>query len=217
MKPERYNAKEPSRNGRPRGTERALFVTDDDDPRPKYYVLEMFPTRRAHPHGHVRNYTMGDVVARYKRARASTSSTRWGGTPSACRPRTPPCRTRSTPRNGPTPTSPRCGRSSNRWGLSLDWSREIATCDPSYYRHQQRLFLDFLKAGLVDRKTAMVNWDPVDQTVLANEQVIDGHGWRSGAPVEQRELTQWFFRITHYAQDLWTSSTRSSAGRKKSG
>ena len=87
-------------------------------------------------------------------------------------------------------------------GLSLDWRREIATCDPAYYRHQQRMFLDFLEAGLVDRKTAKVNWDPVDQTVLANEQVIDGRGWRSGALVEQRELTQWFFKITDYAQEL---------------
>jgi leucyl-tRNA synthetase len=87
-------------------------------------------------------------------------------------------------------------------GLSLDWSRELATCDPSYYKHQQRLFLDFLAAGLVDRKTAKVNWDPVDNTVLANEQVIDGRGWRSGALVEQRNLTQWFFRITDFAEDL---------------
>jgi leucyl-tRNA synthetase len=87
-------------------------------------------------------------------------------------------------------------------GLAIDWSREVATCDPSYYKHQQHMFLDFLEAGLVDRKTAKVNWDPVDQTVLANEQVIDGRGWRSGAVVEQRELTQWFFKITDYAQDL---------------
>src|ERR1700741_2012206 len=87
-------------------------------------------------------------------------------------------------------------------GLSLDWSREIATCDPSYYEHQQKLFLDFLAAGLVARKQSKVNWDPVDQTVLANEQVIDGRGWRSGAVVEQRELTQWFFRITDYSDDL---------------
>ena len=87
-------------------------------------------------------------------------------------------------------------------GLAIDWSREIATCDPSYYKHQQRMFLDFLEGRLVDRKTAKVNWDPVDQTVLANEQVIDGRGWRSGALVEQRELTQWFFKITDHAQDL---------------
>ena len=90
-------------------------------------------------------------------------------------------------------------------GLSLDWSREIATCDPSYYKHQQKLFLDFLDAGLVARKKSKVNWDPVDQTVLANEQVIDGRGWRSGAPVEQRELTQWFLKITDYSDDLLAS------------
>ena len=87
-------------------------------------------------------------------------------------------------------------------GLSLDWAREFATCDPAYYKHQQKMFLDFLKAGLVERKQSKVNWDPVDQTVLANEQVIDGRGWRSGALVEQRELTQWFFKISDYSQDL---------------
>src|SRR3990167_7392352 len=87
-------------------------------------------------------------------------------------------------------------------GLSLDWSREIATCDPAYYRHQQKMFLDFLKAGLVERKQSKVNWDPVDHTVLANEQVIDGRGWRSGAEVEQRELPMYFFRITQYAEEL---------------
>ena len=87
-------------------------------------------------------------------------------------------------------------------GLSLDWARELATCDPAYYRHQQKMFLDFLRAGLVERKQSKVNWDPVDQTVLANEQVIDGRGWRSGAPVEQRELTQWFFKITQFSDDL---------------
>ena len=103
-------------------------------------------------------------------------------------------------------------------GLSLDWSREIATCDPAYYRHQQKLFLDFLAAGLVARKKSKVNWDPVDHTVLANEQVIDGRGWRSGAIVEQRELTQWFLKIIGLfratARIAWTGS---SAGRKRSG
>ena len=87
-------------------------------------------------------------------------------------------------------------------GLSLDWSREIATCDPCYYRHEQAMFIDFMKAGLVERRVSQVNWDPVDQTVLANEQVIDGKGWRSGAPVEKRELAQWFLKITEYAPDL---------------
>src|SRR5690606_13879267 len=93
-------------------------------------------------------------------------------------------------------------------GLSWDWSREIATCDPSYYKHQQKMFLDFWKAGLAERRPAKVNWDPVDMTVLANEQVIDGRGWRSGAPVEQRELTQWFFKITAFADDLLASLDR---------
>src|ERR1700751_4664262 len=87
-------------------------------------------------------------------------------------------------------------------GLSLDWNREIATCDPTYYKHQQKMFLDFLRAGLVERKQSKVNWDPVDQTVLANEQVIEGRGWRSGALVEQRDLTQWFLKITTYGDDL---------------
>ena len=103
-------------------------------------------------------------------------------------------------------------------GLSLDWSREFATCDVEYYAQQQRLFLDFLDAGLVARKTAKVNWDPVDQTVLANEQVIDGKGWRSGAPVEKRELTQWFFRITDYSRrSPRRARRRSTAGRTRSG
>ena len=133
---------------------------------------------------------------------ASTCCIRWAGTRSACRPRTRRCRTPPIPPNGPTPTSPRCGRSCKSMGLSLDWAREVATCDPSYYGHQQKLFLDFLEAGLVARKKSKVNWDPVDNTVLANEQVIDGRGWRSGAVVEQRELTQWFLKITDYSDEL---------------
>ena len=133
---------------------------------------------------------------------ASTSCTRWAGTPSACRPRTPPCRTRCIRRRWTYDNIAAMRGQLKSMGLSLDWSREFATCDVEYYAQQQRLFLDFLDAGLVARKTAKVNWDPVDQTVLANEQVIDGKGWRSGAPVEQRELTQWFFRITDYSEDL---------------
>ena len=95
-----------------------------------------------------------------------------------------------------------------RMGLSLDWERELATCHPGYYQHQQKLFLDFLKAGLAYRKEAFVNWDPVDHTVLANEQVIDGRGWRSGAPVEKRKLSQWFLKITDYADELLTALKR---------
>ncbi len=113
---------------------------------------------------------------------------RWDGMPSACRRKTPPCRNKTHPAKWTYENIATMKKQLKSMGLSLDWSREIATCDPSYYKHQQRMFLDFLKAGLVERKQSKVNWDPVDQTVLANEQVIDGRGWRSGALVEQREL-----------------------------
>ncbi|HEY8564895.1 MAG TPA: leucine--tRNA ligase [Beijerinckiaceae bacterium] len=203
MRPERYNAKEAEPKWRETWADQAVFQTRNDDPRPKYYVLEMFPYPSGRIHmGHVRNYAMGDVVARYKRARGFNVLHPMGwdafGLPAE----------RAAIDRGIHPKAwtyeniATMRSQLQSMGLSLDWSRELATCDPSYYKHQQRLFLDFLKAGLVDRKTAKVNWDPVDQTVLANEQVIDGRGWRSGALVESRELTQWFFKITDYAQDL---------------
>ncbi len=199
MATERYNPRAAEPKWQKAWDEAKLFETKNDDPRPKYYVLEMFPYPSGRIHmGHVRNYTMGDVVARYKRAhglqRAAPDGLGRlrpaGRERGACRPQGPPARLDLRR------TSRRCKASSRSMGLSLDWAREIATCDPSYYKHQQKMFLDFLKAGLVERKTAKVNWDPVDMTVLANEQVIDGRGWRSGALVEQRELTQWFFKIT---------------------
>jgi leucyl-tRNA synthetase len=202
MKPERYNAKEAEPKWQAAWDKRALFVTRDDDPRPKYYVLEMFPYPSGRIHmGHVRNYAMGDVVARYKRARGFNVLHPMGWDAFGMPAENAAMQNKVHPKEWTYANIATMRAQLKSMGLSLDWSREIATCDPAYYRHQQRLFLDFLKAGLVDRKTAMVNWDPVDQTVLANEQVIDGHGWRSGAPVEQRELTQWFFRITHFAQD----------------
>ena len=170
-----------------------------------------YPSGRIHM-GHVRNYTMGDVVARYKLAarlqRAAPDGL--GRLRHAGRERRDRARA-CTPATGPTRTSPRCGRRCSRSGLSIDWSREFATCDPEYYGQQQALFLDMLEAGLVARKAAVVNWDPVDMTVLANEQVIDGKGWRSGAPVERRELTQWFFRISDMAEELLDGDRR--AGR----
>ena len=186
--------------------ERACFATRDDDPRQKYYVLEMFPYPSGRIHmGHVRNYTLGDVVARYKRARGCNVLHPMGwdafGLPAENAARAmgvhPAVWTRD---NIDTMRG-----ELRRMGLSLDWDREIATCHPAYYVHQQRLFLDFLAAGLAYRKKSWVNWDPVDNTVLANEQVIDGRGWRSGAEVEKRELDQWFFRITRYADDLLES------------
>jgi leucyl-tRNA synthetase len=173
------------------------------DGRPKYYVLEMFPYPSGKIHmGHVRNYTLGDVVARYKRARGHAVLHPMGwdafGLPAenAARER------RVHPAKWTYENIATMRGELKRMGLSLDWAREFATCQPEYYRHQQKLFLDFLKAGLVERKESWVNWDPVDGTVLANEQVIDGKGWRSGAPVEKKQLSQWFLSITKYAPDL---------------
>src|SRR5256885_7469832 len=160
-----------------------------------------YPSGRIHM-GHVRNYTMGDVVARYKRARGFNVLHPMGwdafGTPAE----NAAMERKVHPRAWTYQNIEAMKAQLKSMGLSLDWSREIATCDPKYYKHQQRMFLDFLRAGLVERKQSKVNWDPVDMTVLANEQVIDGRGWRSGALVEQRELTQWFFKITAFSQDL---------------
>jgi len=169
----------------------------------KYYVLEMFPYPSGKIHmGHVRNYTLGDVVARYKRARGHLVLHPMGwdafGLPAenAARERGthPAAWTYQNIENMRTELK--------RMGLSIEWAREFATCDPEYYGQQQKLFLDFVQAGLVERKESWVNWDPVDNTVLANEQVIDGRGWRSGAPVEKKLLSQWFFSITKFAPDL---------------
>jgi leucyl-tRNA synthetase len=148
--------------------------------------------------------------------RAITCCIRWAGMRSACRPKMRRATRASIPATGPTKISRRCATQLKMMGLSLDWSREFATCDPAYYHQQQKLFLDFYKAGFVYRGEADVNWDPVDMTVLANEQVIDGRGWRSGALVERRKLSQWFFKITDSPKNCSTRWTRWTAGRKKS-
>ncbi|MFS2316488.1 leucine--tRNA ligase [Maricaulis sp. D1M11] len=174
-----------------------------DSGKEKYYVLEMFPYPSGRIHvGHSRNYTMGDVVARYKRARGFDVLHPMGWDAFGL-PAENAARERGVHPGGWTFDNIDVMRGQlQRLGLALDWSREIATCSPEYYRHQQAIFTRLLERGLVYRKTAKVNWDPVDQTVLANEQVIDGKGWRSGAEVEQRELDQWFFKITEYADEL---------------
>ena len=203
MTTERYNPKDVEPRWRQAWDQQELYRTRNDDPRPKYYVLEMFPYPSGRVHmGHVRNYTMGDVVARYKRARGFNVLHPMGwdafGLPAENAARD----NKVNPRDWTYANIASMKGQLKSMGLSLDWSREIATCDASYYRHQQAMFLDFWKAGLVERKSAKVNWDPVDMTVLANEQVIDGKGWRSGAEVEQRDLTQWFFKITRFSQEL---------------
>lgn len=185
--------------------DRACFVVPDVPPQgaQKYYVLEMFPYPSGKIHmGHVRNYTLGDVVARYKRARGHLVMHPMGwdafGLPAE----------NAARERGIHPAKWTYDNIANmraelqRMGLSLDWAREFATCDVEYYGRQQKLLLDFWRAGLVERKESWVNWDPVDGTVLANEQVIDGRGWRSGALVEKKQLSQWFLSITKFAPDL---------------
>jgi leucyl-tRNA synthetase len=218
-RPDRYNAREAEARWQKIWDERGVFRTENPPslpagamadkarfPRGKYYVLEMFPYPSGRIHmGHVRNYTMGDVVARYKRARGFNVLHPMGWDAFGMPAENAAIERKVHPKQWTYDNIAAMKKQLQSMGLSLDWSREIATCDPAYYRHQQKMFLDFLRAGLVERKQSKVNWDPVDQTVLANEQVIDGRGWRSGAPVEQRELTQWFFKITHFAEDLLTA------------
>ncbi|HEY9057777.1 MAG TPA: leucine--tRNA ligase, partial [Aurantimonas sp.] len=183
--------------------EAKLFETRTDAGGETYYVLEMFPYPSGRIHmGHVRNYAMGDVVARYKRAKGFNVLHPMGWDAFGMPAENAAMQNKVHPREWTYQNIATMRGQLKSMGLSLDWSREFATCDIDYYHRQQMLFLDFLEHGLAYRKKSKVNWDPVDRTVLANEQVIDGKGWRSGAEVESRELTQWFFKITDYAEDL---------------
>src|SRR5690606_22491519 len=199
----RYNVKETESRWQRRWAEAGCFEVEVDPAKPKYYVLEMFPYPSGRIHmGHVRNYTLGDVVARYKKARGFNVLHPMGWDAFGL-PAENAAIERGVHPHGWTHENIDAMREQlEGMGLSYDWRREVATCDPGYYRHEQKMFLDFLKAGLAYRKESWVNWDPVENTVLANEQVIDGRGWRSGAPVEKRKLSQWFLRITRYAEDL---------------
>ena len=199
----RYNFKDSEARWQAAWDQAGCFRVTEDGARPKYYVLEMYPYPSGRIHmGHVRNYTIGDVIARYKRARGFNVLHPMGwdafGLPAE----------NAAMAKGVHPAAWTYDNIAvmrgqlKTMGLSIDWEREIATCHPEYYRHQQKIFLDFLDEGLVYRKESWVNWDPVDHTVLANEQVIDGCGWRSGAPVERRKLAQWFFQITRYSDEL---------------
>jgi leucyl-tRNA synthetase len=180
-----------------------IFRARRDAARPKYYVLEMFPYPSGRIHmGHVRNYTMGDVVARYKLSTGHNVLHPMGWDAFGMPAENAAMASGGHPKDWTYANIATMRDQMRPLGLSIDWSREFATCDPEYYGQQQALFLDFLEKGLVYRKNAVVNWDPVDMTVLANEQVIDGKGWRSGAEVERRELTQWFFRISDFSEEL---------------
>ena len=179
------------------------FRATRDPAKPKYYVLEMFPYPSGRIHmGHVRNYTMGDVVARYKSSCGFSVLHPMGWDAFGMPAENAAMERGGHPKDWTYANIADMRAQMKPLGLSIDWSREFATCDPEYYGQQQAMFIDMMEKGLVYRKNAVVNWDPVDMTVLANEQVIDGKGWRSGALVERRELTQWFFRISDYAGEL---------------
>jgi len=200
---ERYNPLESEPHWQKVWEENHCFEAGTDFSLPKFYVLEMFPYPSGRIHmGHVRNYTLGDVIARYKRAKGFNVLHPMGWDAFGMPAENAAMENNVHPAKWTYANIETMKKQLKAMGFSLDWSREFATCDPTYYRHQQHLFIDFLEAGLVERRKSKVNWDPVDQTVLANEQVIDGRGWRSNALIEQRELVQWFFKITDYAQDL---------------
>jgi len=203
MAADRYDAPKREKHWQAAWEAKGIFQAREDDARPKYYVLEMFPYPSGRIHmGHVRNYTMGDVVARYMRARGHNVLHPMGWDAFGLPAENAAIERGVHPAQWTYDNIATMRGQLKSMGLSLDWSRELATCDLEYYHQQQKLFLDMLAAGLVDRKTRKVNWDPVDNTVLANEQVIDGRGWRSGALVEQREQPEWVFKITAYADDL---------------
>ena len=199
----RYNPKENESQWQAAWAEAHAFRASESTSKPKYYVLEMFPYPSGRIHmGHVRNYAMGDLVARYKRAQGFNVLHPMGWDAFGMPAENAAMEKGVHPKTWTYQNIDSMRAQLKSMGLSFDWDRELATCDPDYYRHEQRLFLEFLDAGLAYRREASVNWDPVDQTVLANEQVIDGKGWRSGAPVEKRKLSQWFLKITDQAQEL---------------
>jgi len=199
----RYNFRETERKWQTVWNERKTFEAKIDRSKPKYYVLEMFPYPSGRIHmGHVRNYTQGDVVARYRRAKGFNVLHPMGWDAFGLPAENAAMEKQTHPAKWTYDNIATMRTQLKSMGLSLDWSREVATCHPGYYKHQQKMFLDFFREGLVYRREAAVNWDPVDQTVLANEQVIEGRGWRTGAVVERRQLAQWFFKITHYADSL---------------
>lgn len=200
---EKYNAADVEPRWQKIWAEGDIYRADDNSDKPKFYALEMFPYPSGRIHmGHVRNYAMGDVVARYKKAQGFEVLHPMGWDSFGMPAENAAIATDGHPKDWTYNNIDEMRAPMQRLGFALDWSREFATSDVAYYKIQQQIFLKFWEKGLVYRKTAKVNWDPVDNTVLANEQVIDGKGWRSGATVEQRDMDQWFFKITDYAEDL---------------
>ena len=199
----RFDPGAADRRWQARWAEERCFSADSESTKPKTYVLEMFPYPSGRIHmGHVRNYTMGDVIARYRRMQGHEVLHPMGWDAFGMPAENAAMERKVHPGEWTWANIRAMREQLQRLGFALDWDRELATCDPDYYGHEQALFLDLFDAGLVYRKESEVNWDPVDMTVLANEQVIDGRGWRSGAIVERRKLSQWFLKITDFADDL---------------
>ena len=199
----RFNALKADAHWQKVWDENRTFAADDASPKPKTYVLEMFPYPSGKIHmGHVRNYTMGDVLARFRRMQGMEVLHPMGWDAFGMPAENAAMEKKVHPGGWTRENIATMKAQLKRLGFALDWTRELATCEPDYYGHEQALFLDLLEHGLVYRKESAVNWDPVDMTVLANEQVIDGRGWRSGALVERRKLSQWFFKITQFAGEL---------------
>lgn len=198
-----YNFKSSESKWQKSWADAETFKATEDTAREKYYVLEMFPYPSGRIHmGHVRNYTLGDVVARFKRAQGFNVLHPMGWDAFGLPAENAAKLNNTHPAKWTYQNIESMKAQLKTMGLSYDWDREIATCEPDYYQHEQKMFLKFLDKGLAYRKKSWVNWDPVEHTVLANEQVIDGCGWRSGAPVEKKLLSQWFLKITQYGDDL---------------
>jgi leucyl-tRNA synthetase len=200
---DRFDPAVADRRWQQRWAEAKSFEADSDSPKPKAYVLEMFPYPSGRIHmGHVRNYTMGDVLARFRRMQGFEVLHPMGWDAFGMPAENAAMEKKVHPGEWTRSNIATMRGQLKRLGFAFDWSRELATCEPDYYGHEQALFLDLMEAGLVFRKESEVNWDPVDMTVLANEQVIDGKGWRSGALVERKKLSQWFLKITDFAEEL---------------
>ncbi len=203
MTNERYNIKETETKWRSRWEEDGAFEVTENKDKKKYYVLEMFPYPSGRIHaGHLRNYALGDVVARYRKSQGFNVIHPMGWDAFGLPAENAAIERGAHPGEWTYQNIAVMRDQLKSMGLSIDWTREVATCHPGYYKHEQKMFLDFYKKGLAYKKESTVNWDPVDNTVLANEQVVDGKGWRTGAPVERRKLNQWFLKITHYADEL---------------
>ena len=202
----RYNHKIAEKKWQSKWLEKKIFESKKDKNKKKYYVLEMFPYPSGKIHmGHVRNYTLGDVVARYKKLKGFNVMHPMGWDAFGLPAENAAIVEKKSPKDWTYKNIKTMKTQLQSMGFSFDWKKELATCHPDYYRHEQGFFIEMFKSGLAYKKESEVNWDPVDQTVLANEQVIDGRGWRSGAEVEKKHLSQWFLKTSKYSEELLES------------